>query len=267
MKRAARSMRSGSSVKLTSGASGVRSRLATRSAAPPNGIDELRRARPVEPQRHGVDGEVAPRQIGVDDVGVDDLGLARVRVVDLGPVGRDLEAAVAALGADRAEALALGPHRVGPAGQDALGLGRPGVGGAVVVAGDVAPEQQVAHGPADEVELVAGGDEPLGERLQLGQHRGEAFGDHGRRRLGVDDRRPQLDVPPPPPPRPDRRWSAGSGRTSTPGQRAEGGRRRVGQRLEVVAALEEGHEPAGGHERRQAGGEGGEVAGAEARGR
>ena len=37
MKRAARSIRSGSSLKLTSGASGVRSTLVIRSTAPPNG--------------------------------------------------------------------------------------------------------------------------------------------------------------------------------------------------------------------------------------
>ena len=42
MNRAARSIRSGSSLKLTAGSSGVRSRLAARSATPPNGSTSSR---------------------------------------------------------------------------------------------------------------------------------------------------------------------------------------------------------------------------------
>ena len=96
-----------------------------RSAAPSNG--STRRGLG-QGERHRVHGEVAPRQVGLDRVGELDVGLARVRVVGLGAVRRDLERPLAAAGADRAEALALGPDRVGPAVEQALGLGRPGVG-------------------------------------------------------------------------------------------------------------------------------------------
>ena len=55
---------------------------------PVEGVDELEVG---EAQRHGVDGEVAPRQVDLDGVAERHLGLARVGRVDLGPVGGDLE--------------------------------------------------------------------------------------------------------------------------------------------------------------------------------
>ena len=69
----------------------------------------------------------------LDVVGVDDVRLARVLAVGLGPVGRDLEDRVALAGADRAERLALRPHRVGPAVEERHRLLGPGVGGQVEV--------------------------------------------------------------------------------------------------------------------------------------
>ena len=58
MKRAARSIRSGSSVKLTSGASGVRSTPRREVGGPAERIDELGHRRAGELERHRVDGEV-----------------------------------------------------------------------------------------------------------------------------------------------------------------------------------------------------------------
>ena len=86
-KRAARSMRSGSSPKEISGSSGVRSRPAARSPSPSKGSTSSMSGR-----REGerVDGEVATRQVDFEVVAEGHLGLARVGHVDLGPVGRDL---------------------------------------------------------------------------------------------------------------------------------------------------------------------------------
>ena len=100
------------------------------------GIDERRRVAVgvgEQLERHGVDGEVAAGEVGLDGVGEDDLGLAGVRRVGLGPVGGDLEHAAVALDADGAEAGALVPHRVGPAGDDRAWSARAGVGGEVEV--------------------------------------------------------------------------------------------------------------------------------------
>ena len=104
-----------------------------------------------EAERHGVDREVAPRQVGLDVVGEHHVGLAALLGVRLGPVRGDLEGPLALPGADRAEALALRPQVVGPAAQQLLDLLRAGVGGEVDVAAELAAEQQVADDPADEV--------------------------------------------------------------------------------------------------------------------
>ena len=56
-------------------------------AEPVEGVDQLHVG---QPQRQGVDGEVAAGQVDVDVVAEGHLGLARVGHVDLGPVGRDL---------------------------------------------------------------------------------------------------------------------------------------------------------------------------------
>ena len=94
------------------------------------GIDELQVG---QRQRHGVDREVATRQVDGHVVGEDHVGLAGVRGVGLGPVGGDLVGRVTPLGADRAELLALGPPVIGPALEQLLDLVGPGVGGEVDV--------------------------------------------------------------------------------------------------------------------------------------
>ena len=90
-KRAARSMRNGSSVNDISGESGVRRRRATRSARPVVRVDELGPVLRIERDRHRVDREVAPREIGLDVVGERHLRLAALGPVHVGAERRDLE--------------------------------------------------------------------------------------------------------------------------------------------------------------------------------
>ena len=73
------------------------------------------------------------------------------------------------LAADRAEALALQPDRVGPVAHDRLdGVGA-GVGRDVDVVSRAEPvEERVAHDPADEVRAMSRGLEPARERLGRG---------------------------------------------------------------------------------------------------
>ena len=111
MNRAARSMRSGSSEKEISGSSGVRSRPRGEVGEPAVGVDELEVG---QSQRHGVDGEVAPRQVDLDGVPKTTSGLRESGVVGLGPVGGDLVVPAVLARPDRPEALALEPHGVGP---------------------------------------------------------------------------------------------------------------------------------------------------------
>ena len=61
-----------------------------RSIGPAERIDELGHRRAGELERHRVDREVAPREIGLDVVGEHDVRLARVVGVRLGPERRDL---------------------------------------------------------------------------------------------------------------------------------------------------------------------------------
>lgn len=96
---------------------------------------------------------------------------------------RDFVDAAVLLRADGAKALALGPQRVGPPGEDLLGFLGPRIGGCVEVehvdVRRVTPaDEQVAHGAADQVETLPRGGESLGKRCQLGEDRREAFGDH-----------------------------------------------------------------------------------------
>ena len=124
-------------------------------------VDELRLRKP---ERHRVDREVAPRQVGFDVVGVLDLGLAALGAVHVGSEGRDLDPGAVLLAADGPEALPLEPHAVGPVTHEPLDLVGPGVGGEVdVLVGEV--EQGVPDAAADEVGLVAGRDEPPGQLL------------------------------------------------------------------------------------------------------
>ena len=115
-------------------------------------------------QRHGVDREVAARQIDLDVFREGHLGLAAVGAVHVAPERRDLEPGAVLRGADRPEALALEPHCVGPRTDDLLDLAGPGVGGEIHIGAGVDPiEEGVPHGPADQVALVAASDEALSE--------------------------------------------------------------------------------------------------------
>jgi hypothetical protein len=141
------------------------------------GVDQ-RRGVTRELERHGVDGEVTARQVDLDRVGEDDVRLAGIRLVGLGAVGRDLVALAAAEGPDGPEALPLGPQRVGPPLEDGLDLVGAGVRGGVHISIALAPHEQVTHGAAHQVEPSARAVEPVGQRRELGQKRGEAVRNH-----------------------------------------------------------------------------------------
>ena len=190
MNRAARSIRSGSSVKEISGDSGVRRTPAARSATPPKGSMSSGRltGRARDAERHGVDGEVAAGEVGLDLVGEGHVGLARVGRVGLGAVGGDLEHRAALLQPDRAEAGALVPDRVGPAGRRARWCcsGRASVVRSMSV-GEGPAEHRVAHDPADQVEAVAGRVEALRQRAHLVEDRAQPLRDHPGRLRGARD--------------------------------------------------------------------------------
>ena len=144
----------------SSGASGVRSRSAARSARPAEGVDELGRAARRQLEGHGVDGEVAAGQVGLDRVGEGHLRLAGVGGVRLGPVGGDLVDAAVLLGTDGAEAAGPGPRRRRPRpGRSAsVASGRASVVKSMSRV-ERAAEDGVPHAPADQVQPVAGGRE------------------------------------------------------------------------------------------------------------
>ncbi len=119
-----------------------------------------------------------------------DLGLAAVRAVHLGAERRDLDEGVVLAAPDRAEALTLEPHRIGPPAARWLHRVGPRVRGDVDV-GALAIEEGVAHAAADEVALVPGvGEQPrqllrrrlrVEQRLETGRDRGHS---HHCRLLG-----------------------------------------------------------------------------------
>ena len=81
-------------------------------------------------------------------------------------MGRDLVDLTVDGAPDRAEPLALGPHRVGEIGDQGLDPGGPGIGRRVEVVLDPRPFQQVVtHHAAHEVQTVARVDETPGEGL------------------------------------------------------------------------------------------------------
>ena len=131
---------------------------------PAEGVDELGRGKT---QRHRVDREVTPGQVGLDVVGERHLGLAALGPVHLGPERGDLDADAVLLAADRAEPLALEPHVIRPAPHDPLDLVRTGVGGDVDVALLVGRqvEEGVTDAAAHQRALVPARDEPPGELL------------------------------------------------------------------------------------------------------
>ena len=138
MKRAARSIRSGSSLKLTSG----RQRRAQHAWSPGRrrrrtGSISSGAASRRQLERHGVDGEVAPARGRPRSSSANvDVRLARVVGVRLGPVGRDLVRSAPSprrwRRSCRTARPGSTPRRPSPSRQR-LDLGGPGVGGQVEV--------------------------------------------------------------------------------------------------------------------------------------
>ena len=119
-----------------------------------------------------------------------DVRLARVVGVRLGAERRDLVDALAALGADRAEPLALRPDRVGEAVEQALiSGGRASVVKSRSWSSPVAPSSNSRTLPPTRYKRCPRAREPLGERGDLVQHRSEPVRDHGPPRLTMDARR------------------------------------------------------------------------------
>ena len=146
-------------------------------------VHELRRR-----QSHSerVDGEVAPGEVALEAVAEGHLRLARRRVVVVGAVRRDLDLVVALADAEGAELAAHVPDGVGPAAHDLLDVVRARRRRQVEVV-DGTSEQRVAHGSADERQLVAGG---LEQRAELVEHgvRGQHGPDRGPHGGGVEGR-------------------------------------------------------------------------------
>ncbi len=171
-KRAARSMRSGSSPNEISGSSGVRSRPAARSPSPLKGSMSSMSGRRsasalmVKSRRDRSTSMLSPKLTS---------GLPRLGHVDLGPVRRDLVDPGALAGADRAEACPLQPDVVRPAAHQALGLVGAGVGRQVEVTGRLGPggEQRVTHGSAHQIERPPGAREAARQLLGGADERAE----------------------------------------------------------------------------------------------
>ena len=111
-----------------------------------------------QPHGHRVDGEVAAAEVALEGVAEVDGRLARGRVVGLGAVGRHLDGPLPLPAADGAEVAAHVPGRVTPLREQPLGVVGPRGGGEVEV-GVRPAEHRVAHRPADQRQLVAGGRE------------------------------------------------------------------------------------------------------------
>ena len=141
----------------------------------PERVDQ---ARVRERQRHGVDGEVAAGQVFLDGVGKYHVGLARVGAVGLAPVGRDLIAVPALDEADGAEALALGPHRLGPVLDQGACVSRERICREVEVLVQRSSEHGVAHDATNQIELEPGPVEALGQGPHTLQQRLQALRDH-----------------------------------------------------------------------------------------
>ena len=144
-------------------------------------------------QRHGVDREVAPRQVGLDLVGEGHVRLAGVGGVGLGPVGGDLEDRVALLQARRCRTGRPGPtpRRPSPLTSSVVRSGRASVVRSMSPARGPA-EHEVADDAADEVEALPGRVEALRQRAHLVEDRAQALGDH-RARVGGPRRRSEPD--------------------------------------------------------------------------
>ena len=124
-----------------------------------------------QPQRHRVDGEVATHEVVVERVAELDDRLARLAVVGVGSVRRDLDLKIALTDADRPESTPEIPHGVSPSGDDALGVLRARRRREVEI-GRRAREESITHRPTDEGDLVARRREAF---TQFAQHRHDRF--------------------------------------------------------------------------------------------
>ena len=129
-------------------------------------VDELMGRKP---DRHRVDGEVAPDQVVENRRAEGHRGLATGRVIRVGPVGRHLDVESALAGTDGAEGGADVPHRVRPVRQQSFGLLGPGRRRQVEIRPEPV-EQSVADGAAHECDLVTRGRE---RGPELVGHRGD----------------------------------------------------------------------------------------------
>ena len=123
MKRAARIMRRGSSVKETSGDRGVRSLFAARSATPSNGSTRAKSGR-----ERAIALTVKSRRARSASRAVEKTtsGLRETALVLLGPVSRYLDAPLPLGRADGAKTLALGPDGYPPTKPGSPRSGRAG---------------------------------------------------------------------------------------------------------------------------------------------
>ena len=144
-------------------------------------IDELKVG---QPQRHGVDGEVAPSEIALKRVPVGDHRLAGADLVLLGAVGRRLHDRLALARPDRAELLADVPAGVAPGGQNPLGLLGTCGGRAVQIVRDDA-EKGVTHRTPDEGELIPGTGEGMPESRQGRRQCAQGLPGRGTQTTGV----------------------------------------------------------------------------------
>ena len=151
-KRTARSMRSLSSAKRSSGWPMVRMIPASRSLRPPT---KSSTSFLMGSKQQAVDGEVAALDIFLSTLAEAHLvGMAAVAVADVAAEGRDLDRVARVVSHRNQHDSKLRAHRVG-FGKDPHDLVGRGVGGDVVIGG-LAAEQQIANASADEVSLVAG---------------------------------------------------------------------------------------------------------------
>ena len=139
---------------------------------PPDGSTstQLRQA-----QGHRVDREVAAREVALEGVAERDLGLAGRAVVGVGAVGGDLDGVAADARADRAELPGRCPSARRRSGATIARIWSGVRVGREVEVVDVAAEEGVAHGSADERELVA-------RRRRSASASGATCGDVGERR-------------------------------------------------------------------------------------
>ena len=139
----------------------------------------------VELDGHCVAGKVAPNEVTLEGVAERHLGVACHAVVEVGTERRDLHLLALAHGGHGAELDAGVPGRLAPLVENFLHGG--GQGGRREV--EVVPElakHRVAHGPADEVEVLAALHEALGEGRQQATELFDAlFGPNLQRRDGV----------------------------------------------------------------------------------